>query len=338
MRETVCFDDVLLVPNKSNITSRKEVDLSTQLTKKIRIKYPIISAPMDCITESSMIRTMKALECSSVAHRFCEISEQSSMFKNGNETTICAIGLKDYKERVKILYDLGCRIFLIDIAHGYTPKSAEILVWIKKTYVDAEVIVGNIASKEAAEYFMSCGADALRVGVGGGSMCTTRSVTGFGVPTLESIMDVYSVTQDKIPIIADGGIRTSGDAVKAFVAGADTVMLGGMLAGTEETPGRKYVGKDGKVFKLARGMASTSAYKDKKLLDKEESDEFYMAEGIETTVPYRGSVVPIVNKFIGGIKSGFSYAGCRNFKELKFTRIEMVGVSPLSMTESNTRL
>tara|TARA_Y100000310_G_C20684155_1_gene817906 strand:- start:759 stop:1799 length:1041 start_codon:yes stop_codon:yes gene_type:complete len=312
------FDDVLIVPKYNKIRSRKDVEFKTRVTKNHYIDIPLIAANMDSVCESQMAIVLGKLGGLGVIHRFMTIQkqvEEIKKVKKYNLLSAAAIGIKDFKERIKALVDAEVDIVVIDIAHGHSKYAGKALDYIKENYPHIDVMAGNIASKDAAEYFLSKGADAVKVGVGPGSVCTTRIMAGAGVPQVTAIMDVYEATKGEIPICADGGIREPGDIVKAFGAGANTVMLGFAISGTDETPG-KVLKKKGKKFKIYRGMASFDATIKKLELNKEKHKEIISIEGEKTTIPYKGPVEPIIKKFIGGLASGMTYIGAKEMKNL----------------------
>jgi IMP dehydrogenase len=242
------------------------------------------------------------------------------------------MGVKDYEERVEKLVDAGVNILVLDIAHGHSKRAGNTLDYIKKNYPHVDVMVGNIATKDAAQYFVSKGADALKVGIGPGSMCTTRIMTGCGVPQITAIMDVYEYSQGRIPLCADGGIKKPGDLVKALGAGADTIMSGSIFAGCDETPGEiKEI--NGKKFKEYRGMASYDATVKKLKIDGKEQSEIISIEGEKTIVESKGPVEKIINKYIGGLASGMTYVGAKNIDQIK-GRVDFIEISYAGMQES----
>lgn len=249
-----------------------------------------------------------------------KIGGSSTLDSKGRLAVAAAIGVRgDWLERAMALYSVEVDSLVIDVAHAHTRRVIEVLKKLKNEFGDeVQIVAGNIATPEAAEDLISAGADALKVGIGPGYVCTTRIVTGVGVPQLTAVMNIAEVSKlYDIPIIADGGIRSSGDIVKALAAGASTVMLGYMLAGTDEAPGRIVV-VNGVKSKLYRGMASVQAYINRVSIDGEDPYDlsYYASEGVETYIPYKGSVVDIIKNIVNGIKSGFSYVGARNLKEL----------------------
>jgi len=320
IKSTVCFDDILLVPQHSDIDSRQEIDLSTRLgTHKFRL--PIISSPMDTVTEAKMAMQMFKHGALGIIHRYntsreqCEIvRDVASALEETNNSNIskisAAIGTSEnFLNRIKFLHDCGVRIFCIDVAHGHHTLVEKAIKDIRDTLDNSVTIVaGNVATGHAFEDLSKWGADAIRVGIGGGSICSTRIQTGHGVPTLQSVFDCRDAGD--ADLIADGGIKTAGDIVKCLAAGADMVMLGSMLAGTAETPGDVFETNDNKKYKVYRGMASPEA----QIAWRGQARSL---EGISTTIPFKGSVQPILNKLEKNIKSGLSYTGARNLQELR---------------------
>jgi len=233
--------------------------------------------------------------------------------------------------------EAGADVFVVDIAHGHSDHTIEMVSQLKKNFPKVAVIAGNVAAAEGVTDLAEAGADAVKVGIGAGSICITRVVTGFGVPQLTAIADCAAAGQKLgVPIIADGGVRTSGDLVKALAAGASTVMVGSMLAGTDESPGAPVV-RDGRRYKVVRGMASLTANVDRRTIDKGEVAEEDWAEvvpeGVEAMVPYRGSVRDILHQLVGGLRSGLSYAGAHSIEEL-WERAEFIRITPAGQKES----
>lgn len=308
------FDDVLLVPSRSDVRSRRDPSLRTQLTKKIEIDIPIISANMDTITEESMALAMHALGGVGILHRFMSIENQTAMVRSLKNAGLSIIGASigvsdDFKDRAKALVNNGCNLLTLDIAHGHSIQMIETLQWVKDQYPEVEVIAGNMATPEAAEDLIAAGADAIKVGIGPGSMCTTRIITGCGIPQLTAIALCAEVARTQgVPVIADGGIRTSGDIVKAFAAGASAVMLGSMLSGTIETPGEIKNGK-----KQYRGMASKSA----QVSWRGGVPEGMAPEGESTQVSVKGHVKDVILEITGGIRSGMSYLNATGLEEIQ---------------------
>lgn len=351
MKTALSFDDVLLVPQGSDIESRKEVDISSALDqrlffdkdyKKLELKFdiPIISSPMDTVTEYDMVKTIGSLGGLGIIHRYNSIEEQITQVKLCNNSVVgCAIGVKnDFQERAKELYKEGVRIFCIDVAHGFHSLVRKTIEYLKNTFGEnIHIMAGNIATSQACECLANWGADSVRIGIGGGSVCETRGMTGHGVPTFQSIKDCkenWSSAKGKNIIkIADGGIRNSGDIVKALAAGADFVMLGSLLAGTLQSPGKIIEEKEDeqvKYYKNYRGMASADAQKDW-------SGKVNSEEGISVKIPYKGSVTDIIHSLEKGIRSGLSYSGARTIKELQAIR-EFVFQTTAGSVESSTHI
>lgn len=329
------FDDVLVVPKYNRVNSRKDVSFQTKVTRNHYLDIPFLVANMDTVCESQMAITIGRLGGLGVLHRFMTANDQAQeviKVKKENLLVAAAVGVKDFEERIKILNEAGIDILVLDVAHGHSKRVGKTLDYIKEKYPKIDVIVGNIATKDAAEYFINKGADALKVGIGPGSMCTTRIMAGAGVPQITAIMDVYEAAQGRIPVCADGGIRISGDIVKAIGAGADTVMLGSLFSGTIETPG-KIIEKSGKKYKEYRGMASYLATVKKMKLDGKKKDEVVHVEGEMTLVEYKGSVVPIVNKLIGGLASGMTYVGADCLERIR-GKVDFITISGAGIKES----
>jgi len=308
------FDDVLIVPKYNKVLSRKDVKFKTRVTRNYSIEIPILAANMDTVCESEMAIALGKLGGLGVIHRFMPIEEQArqvKLVKSKNLLCAAAIGVKDYEKRAEALVNSGLEILVIDIAHGHSKYAGKTLDYLKWKYPNTDIMAGNIATKDAAEYFLSKGADAVKVGVGPGSLCTTRLMTGAGIPQITAIIDVYEATKGEIPICADGGIRMPGDIVKAIGAGADTVIFGYMLAGTDETPG-KIIKRNNEKFKLYRGSASYGV----SLKSKGTEEDIIDVEGTETLIPYQGPISPIIKRILGGLASGMTYIGAREMKNL----------------------
>ena len=465
-REGLTFDDVLLVPKYSDITSRSQTDLTTKLSRNISIKIPFVSANMDTVTESSMAVAMARAGGIGIIHRFLTIQEQAnevlkvkrsgsvmienpytisseksvqdaidyadekeisgllvvdsssklvgivterdylfadtqrkiseimtkdvisakpgisiddakkilhenrieklplvdesgiikglitskditnntdfpnaSKDKKGRPLVGAAVGVKgDFLERSESLIDAGADVLVVDIAHGHSENAITTVKHIKKAFPDCELIAGNIATGKGAEDLIKAGVDAVEVGVGSGSICITRVITGSGVPQLTAVMDCAKIAKEyDIPIISDGGTRTSGDATKALAAGASSVMVGSMLGGTDESPGTVLT-KNGKRFKLYRGMASLAANigrksKETGSISLEDDLNDYVAEGVEAMVPYKGSVSDILKQLTGGVRSGLSYCGAHTIPQMQ-TNAEFIKMSRAGFAES----
>jgi IMP dehydrogenase len=361
MNEYLTFDDVLILPGYSDF-SRGDISLETKLTKSISLKIPLVAAPMDTVCDSKLAIALGKLGGVGIIHRNLTIADEASEVKKVKEAGLiaaAAVGASDgYEDRVKALVDAGVDVVLVDSAHGFDKKIIEAISCIKRTYPEKQVIAGNIATGAGAEALIKAGADALRVGMGPGAICTTRIVSGMGVPQLTAVMETVKVAKEHgIPIIADGGIKYSGDMVKALAAGASTVMMGSYFSSCEEAPGNvvelpkehvparfKSSLKDGQhtyKFKEYRGMGSVGAMKEGARIKSE--DEFHgkdyksrvlVAEGVEGLVPVKGSVQSVVDQAVGGIKSGMFYIGAKNLKEL-IEKSTFIKITHASLTESH---
>ena len=325
------FDDVLIVPKYNKVLSRRDVNFKTRVTRNHSIEIPILAANMDTICESEMAIALGKLGGLGVIHRFMPIEKQAEeVRKVKKEGLLCAaaIGVKDFQDRAEELVKSRLEILVIDIAHGHSKYAGKTLDYLKEKYPNVDVMAGNITTKDAAEYFLSKGADAVRVGIGPGSLCTTRLMTGVGIPQITAIMDVYEATKGEIPICADGGIRRAGDIVKAIGAGADTVMCGFILAGTDETPG-KIIKRKGHRFKIYRGSASY----DVSLKSKGAEEDIVSVEGTKILVPYNGPIKPIIKEILGGLASGMTYIGAREMKSL-IGKADFIEISSAGFEES----
>ena len=468
IREGITFDDVLLVPKFSSITSRSETDLSTRLSKNISLNIPLISANMDTVTESTMAVTMAREGGIGIIHRFLTIEEQANqvlkvkrsgsvmienpyqindnqtistafeimndkevsgllvvnsesklvgilterdvLFESPNSdklvnelmtkdvvtskpnTTVseakeilknnrieklpliddnrnihglfstqdilntenypnaskdkkgrplvgAAVGVKgDFLERTEALLEANTDVIVVDIAHGHSENAITTVKNIKKAFPNCELIAGNVATAQGTEDLIKAGVDAVKVGVGSGSICITRVITGSGVPQLTAVMDCAEIAKKyDIPIISDGGTKTSGDATKALAGGASTVMLGSMLSGTDESPGST-ISKNGNRYKIYRGMASLAAARGRKsketgLVDLADDLNDYVAEGVEGFVPYKGTVTDIIKQITGGIRSGLSYCGGHTISQMQ-ENAEFIKMSGAGFAES----
>lgn len=331
------YDDVLIVPKYNKVRSRHDVSLETRVTRNHPLGIPLIAANMDTVCDSKMAIALGKLGGLGVIHRFMtpeQEAEEVRKIKNENLLAAAAIGVTDYEERSRKLVDSGVDILVLDIAHGHSKRAGKTLDWLKANMPGVDVMVGNIATKDAAEYFLSKGADAVKVGIGPGSMCTTRVMTGAGVPQITAIMDVYEATKGVIPICADGGIRYPSDLVKALGAGAESIMVGSIFAGTDEAPG-EIIEENGKKLKLYRGMASYEATLKKMELNGQ-SGVPISVEGVKTLVPYRGPIEPIVEKFKGGLASGMTYMGADKILGI-VGKADFIHITNSGITESHAR-
>ncbi len=336
IRESLTFDDVLLIPRYSDVLP-SETDISLNLTKKISLKVPFLSSAMDTVTESKMAIAMANAGGIGVIHRNLNIKEQAKEVFNVKKKKLivgAAVGTnKEDIERAKALIDNGCDLVVVDTAHGHSEKVLKTLSMLKKINKKVPLCVGNIATGEAAKKLYNSGADIIKVGIGPGSICTTRMVAGIGVPQISAIMDVKGALKNKkIKIISDGGIKFSGDIAKALAAGADAIMMGSIFAGTDESPGKKYKVK-GKIYKQYRGMGSIGAmssgsanrYFQKSFKDKSK----FVPEGVEGRVEYKGNVSKIIYQLKGGLRSSMGYIGAKNLNQItknaKFIKITKAG-------------
>ena len=313
MRKTYTFDDVLLVPKYSALESRSQVSLQSSLDDEKSLRLPVISSPMDTVTETSMAVAMHSAGGLGVIHRYNTIEEQSAL-----------VGESYYAGLVKA----GASILCVDVAHGDHIMMRDCLFNLKSNF-DVHIMAGNVATLDAFERLSDWGADSIRVGIGGGSICSTRIVTGHGIPTLQSVFDISNTSYDT-KIIADGGIKTTGDMVKALAAGADFVMVGSMLAGTRQTPGQVFTNVKGESYKAYRGMASAQAQTDWR-------GKSSTPEGVSTTIPFRGDVFDIIKDIDGGIRSGLSYTGASNLGQLR-AKCEFIVQTQAGQHESNTHI
>ena len=394
MKTYLTYDDVNIVPKFSEVLSREDVDLSTRFTKNTTMSIPIVSSPMDTVTEYKMASEMLDRGGVGVIHRFQGIEKQAEQMKRvwrqwdswynigGDEDRtdhtrvfdewykgvrhwnspptksdyedlhellwfadeakkdedywakrpLCAaIGTTgDYLERAQELVKNGCNVLLIDVAHGHHKLVGDALEQIKKNISRVEVVAGNIATREGAEFLLQSGADGIRVGIGNGSLCETRIRTGVGLPQVSTLLDVVTICDDfDVPCIADGGIRNIGDVCKGLGCGADSVMLGSLFSGTKESPGQiEKIGQwpNEKLFKKYRGSAS----RDSKGNDKN-------VEGNHQIVPYKGKISRLLSDIKDGIRSSFSYVGANNLSEYH-CKVEFVRVTQAGTIEAKPHL
>lgn len=309
------FDDVSIIPKYNKILTRDDVDLETKVTRNHKIKIPLLAANMDTICDSRMAIALGKLGGLGVIHRFLTIEKQAEevdKVKKEGLLAAAAIGVTDVEKRASALIEARADILVIDIAHGHSKYAGKTLDYLKKNYPYIDVMAGNIVTKDAAEYFFTKKADAVKVGIGPGSLCTTRLMTGVGIPQITAIMNVYEFTKGRIPICADGGVEKPADLVKALVAGADNIMGGFIFAGTLETPG-EIIKKRGKEFKLYRGSAS---YDIKEELNEKKNRRIKYVEGVKTEIHYQGSIQPIVDNFLDGLRSAMTYVGAKDMEAL----------------------
>lgn len=337
-KETLTYDDVLLVPQYSDIESRREVEIGNWLDQDRNIKFnlPIIASPMDTICEEKMAIAMARMGGLGIVHRYNTIEKQTEMAETILENVAAekvgfAIGVSgDYLERATELFKLGAKIFCIDVAHGDHILMQRAIEQLRKKLGNApHIMAGNVATLDGFNRLAAWGANSIRVGIGGGSICSTRIQTGHGVPSLESIIDCAN-THYNVAIIADGGIKNSGDISKALAARADFAMIGSILAGTDCTPGDVILSETGDRRKVYRGMASKDAQMDWR-------GKTSSLEGISTTVPYKGATFDIVEQLENGIRSAFSYSGSRTIQEY-WAKAQFIRQSGASMNESRTHI
>lgn len=337
MRKALSYDDVLLLPQYSEIASRKEIDISVSLSPKISLTLPVIASPMDTVSGFAMAQTISRMGGMAIIHRYCDVIEQArivSDVKNDNNAIVgAAVGTgPEAAIRTQALLATGADVICVDVAHGHhslVRETLRILSPITKAR-GAHLMAGNVATPEAVFELGSWGADSVRIGIGGGSICSTRIQTGHGMPTFQSILDcAQAADAADVKLIADGGIKNSGDIVKSFAAGADCVMLGSILAGTDECPGQT-VSMNGQKYKEYRGMASAEA----QLSWRGRTSSL---EGVASMLPYRGSVIPVLQQLDNGIRSGFSYTGARTMEEF-YTKCELIEQTPAGQLESSTHI
>jgi IMP dehydrogenase len=358
--EGLTFDDVLLRPGYSDF-KRDAISLKTYLTKKIQLSIPLTSAPMDTVTESNLAIALAKQGGIGFIHRNLNPQNQAKevlRVKNLNLIVGASVSAEGSEDRIEKLVHAGVDALIVDSAHGYAKTVLEAISYIKNRFPALEVISGNIATKEGALASIKAGADGLRVGMGPAAICTTRIVSGMGVPQLTALLEIVPVAKKwGVPIIADGGITYSGDMVKALATGASTIMMGGFFASCEESPGEKVMldkehvplrfkdilkmEKEKYMFKSYRGMGSVGAMvagakikSEGEFHGKSYSDRTLVAEGVEGLVPVKGTVLEMVEQALGGIKSGMYYTGSRTIKELH-EKAQFIHISQASLKESH---
>jgi IMP dehydrogenase len=335
MNLALTYDDIQLIPSYSTIKSRQNIKLHTKLSRRYGLLQPLVASPMDTVCDGNMAISMAQLGGVGVIHRFMSIEEQCEIISVVNHATsnkgagslpekwgvmyddwhaeikqipvVAAIGVQtEDRLRAVKLVEAGANVLVIDVAHGDHKNVIDMVKWCKEqpTFEHVDIIAGNIATAEAALRLEAAGADGLRVGIGGGSLCTTRVKTGFGVPNVTAIAQIQTVAQT--PIMADGGIRTSGDIAKALGIGAHCVMIGSLIAGTEEAPGT-IIEKNGSLFKRYRGSASLET-------KTTHAQPIRNVEGESTIIPFKGGVKYIITDLLDGVKSALSYAGAKDLE------------------------
>ena len=335
MKRYLTYDDVNIVPKYSELESRGDVDLTSKLTKNVELRIPIVSSPMDTVTEVDMARAISHLGGIGFIHRFMDIERQSELVASLGDLKVgAAVGITgDYLERARELVWNGCNVILIDVAHGHHKLVGEAIEEIKKDISDIEVVAGCIATSEAAKQLCEWGVDGLRVGVGNGSLCETRIRTGVGLPSVTALLDVCTIADDwGVPVIADGGIRNVGDVCKGLGCGADTIMVGSLLSGTKESPGsieKKGQWPNEQLFKKYRGSASLDS--------KSDRGENKNVEGNHKVIPYKGKVKRIIGDIRDGIRSSCSYVGASSLEEYR-SLVEFVEVTRAGQVEAQPHL
>ena len=362
------FDDVLLLPGYSDFT-RSEIDLSTQLTKKLKLQIPFVSSPMDTVTEAKLAIVLAKLGGIGIIHRNLTIENQVrevqkvKKIRSTNSGQALLVGAavgasKNFEKRAQALVKAGADVIIVDSAHGFSKGVIDATKYIKKNFPKAEVISGNIATADGARALIASGADGLRVGMGPGSICTTRIISGMGVPQITAIMETSKIAKKaNVPIIADGGIKYSGDMIKALATGACAIMMGSFFASALESPGKIVILKREQVphrflsifekkqrrftFKEYHAMGSISAMKrgakvksEDEFHNKDYKDRVLIAEGVEGLVPVKGTVKELIEQAIGGIKSGMYYVGAKNIREL-WDKAQFIKITQASLTESH---
>lgn len=361
MEVGLTFDDLLLVPHYADF-SRSEINLSTHFTKEIKLSLPFVSSPMDTVTESALAIALANLGGIGIIHRNLSIEGQADEVRKVKKLNLlvgAAIGAsKNYQDRVKALVSAKIDVIIVDSAHGYAKSVIDATRWIKQTYKNLQVIAGNIATGDGAKALIEAGADGLRVGMGPGAICTTRIISGMGVPQMTAIFETSKVAQKhNVPVIADGGIKYSGDMVKALAGGASAVMMGSFFASCVESPGevvelskhqvphrfQSVFNDDTKTFKFKeyRGMGSVGAMKtgvkiksEGEFHGKDYRDRVLVAEGVEGLVPVKGSLREAVDQAVGGIRSGMYYVGAKTIEKL-WQKATFIQITQASLTESH---
>ncbi len=340
------YDDVLLLPGPSEVVP-SEVETGTWLTRKIKLQIPLVSSAMDTVTESQMAIALSKAGGIGIIHRNLSIDDQVTHVKLAKNVGLvgAAVGVgEDGFKRAQAIIDAGVDVVVVDTAHGHHRAVLEAIERVKKFAPDTQVIGGNIATRSGAQALINAGADGVKVGVGPGSICTTRVVAGVGVPQITAIMEANKAcSKAGVPLIADGGLQYSGDIVKAIVAGANTVMLGSLFAGCDESPS-ELVEIDGVKFKVYRGMGSLGAMqsrgeqksysKDRYMQDDVLSEDKLVPEGIEGKIKYRGPVSSVIHQLVGGLRSGMGYAGAPDIENLR-REGQLIQITAAGLKESH---
>ena len=340
IKESLTFDDVTLVPQYSSILPYETIT-KTELNKNLKLNIPLLSSAMDTVTESKMAIAIAKSGGLGIIHKNLNPKKQAlevKKVKKNNMIVGAAVGTNEKDiDRVYKLLESKVDLIVVDTAHGHTKKVLTIIKKIKKISKNSIVCAGNIATGKAAKFLADSGVDIVKVGIGPGSICTTRLVTGIGVPQLSAVLDVKKALKNyKTKIISDGGVKFSGDISKAIAAGADAVMIGSLFAGTTESPGKIFKYK-GKLYKNFRGMGSAGAMSagsaDRYFQKKNKNISKYVAEGVEGIVQFKGPLNKIIYQLVGGLKSSMGYMGSKTIKDLQ-KKSEFVKITKAGFYES----
>ncbi len=335
LRRAYTFDDVALVPQFNNIPSRTEPDVSSWLTRDRKMQIPLLAANMDSVIGDELADLLLKYGSMPIFHRFTNTEEQLRWVKKYGEKTFISCGIHSHHaDDIRKLLDLGAAGICIDVAHGHSSRMFKLIQELKQSHPSKDIIAGNVCTAMAYHDLVNAGADAVKVGVGPGAACTTRMVTGFGVPQFSAIRDCAQVAEKlRVPLIADGGIRDSRDVVLALAAGASSVMIGKLFALTTESNAKKRQNSDSGIVEAKyRGQASEDFQKDFYGALK----EMTVAEGVDFWAPVSGSAAKLIDTILGGLRSGLTYGGGRNIKELQ-RKAEFVEVSSTYKSESLPR-
>lgn len=336
MEKGLSYDDVLIQPRKTSVTDLSNVEISVSLGNN-SLDFPVVSAPMDTVTEEEMAEVIGSNGGLGVIHRFMPIAEQADIVNNlygSNVLTAGAVGLEDL-ERAEKLVENGVDYLVLDIAHGHHEELINEIERYNKKY-DVDLIAGNVATKKGAKELENAGADVVKVGIGPGSACTTREMTGAGVPQFTAVSRCAEAVENA-DIIADGGIKKPGDLAKALMAGASAGMIGGMFAGTSEAPGR-LIEKNGEKYKAFRGMSSEeAAEKRAERTGREINYEDRVPEGVNTEIKFKGSVKKIFDRLKGGLRSSVSYCGARNLSDARES-VEFIQVTEATQLRNSDHI
>jgi len=350
-RTALSYDDVSIVPRYSEIISRRDIDTTTRFSRRVLLKNPIVSANMNTVTGSEMASAMARYGGLGVLHRFNSIEEEveevrkvkksktepeSSVDKDGRLLVGVAVGLKDGVDRAGALIRAGADVIVIDIAHGHYKRCIDLIKQLKQKFPDIDIVAGNVVTKDGAEALIMAGVDAVKVGIGPGAACSTRIVAGAGIPQFTAVLDCVSVAREyDVPIIADGGIKSSGDIAKAIGAGASTVMIGNLLAGCSESPGEKFT-ESGEVYKMYMGSASQEVSFSRFLKEGINELKDREPEGVAYKILFKGDAKNVIQRLRDGFQSGMSYSGANNIKEF-WEKVDFVRITEFGYRESLPR-